>query len=75
MKNEKRLYKADDGKLIVRKADGFIMGDGICLGTHDSIENYEEREYDAETIAKYKPEKKQVERPQRKGGKNASKKG
>ncbi len=75
MKNKKRLYKADEGKLIVRKADGIIMGDGIYLGTHDSIENYEEREFDEETIAKYKPGKKQVEIPKRKGGKNASKKG
>jgi len=39
-----RFYKADDGKMIFRKSDGKIMGDGICLGDNDSIDNYEERE-------------------------------
>lgn len=45
MKNEENIYTADNMKLIVRKSDGFIMGDCIVLGEEDSINNYEEREY------------------------------
>ena len=44
------LYTADEGKLIVRKADGFIMGDAIDLGSADSIDNYEERAFSEEEI-------------------------
>jgi len=45
-----RIYAATKGKLIVRKADDFIMGDAIDLGTADQIENYEEREFSKEEI-------------------------
>ena len=44
-----RSYRADEGKTIVRKADGFDMGESIYLGEEDSIDNYEEREV-TETI-------------------------
>ena len=44
------IYTADEGKLIVRKADDFIMGDSIDLGSADNIENYEEREFTQEEI-------------------------
>lgn len=44
------LYTAEEGKLIVRKADGFIMGDKIDLGSDDSIDNYEEREFTQDEI-------------------------
>ena len=44
------LYKAGEGKLIVRKADDFIMGDIIDLGSEDNIDNYEEREFSKEEI-------------------------
>jgi len=44
-KENTRLYTADEGKLIVRVADGFIMGDALDLGVGDSIDNYEEREF------------------------------
>jgi len=37
-----RLYLCDEGKVFIRKEDGFIMGDGIDLGDNDSIDNYEE---------------------------------
>lgn len=47
------LYKADEGKLIVRKSDDFIMGDAIDLGSADSIENYEERAFSEEEIAAF----------------------
>lgn len=47
------LYKADDGKMIVRKSDGFIMGDSIDLGISDSIDNYEEREFTEEERAAF----------------------
>ena len=39
------FYEADDGKMLVRKSDGSIMGDGIDLGINDTIENYEERAF------------------------------
>lgn len=41
-------YKAEEGCFIVRKADGFIMGEDIDLGSADSIDNYEDREYTEE---------------------------
>lgn len=47
------LYEADEGKMIVRKADGFVMGDGIDLGVNDSIDNYEEREFTDEERAEF----------------------
>lgn len=50
MKQEGNLYYAGEGKLIVRKADNFIMGDAIDLGSADSIENYEEKDFTEEEI-------------------------
>lgn len=35
---------ADENKTIIRKVDGFDMGESIYLGEEDSIDNYEERE-------------------------------
>lgn len=46
-------YKANEGCLIVRKVDDFIMGDIIDLGSADSIENYEDREFPEEVIKTY----------------------
>lgn len=40
---DNHLYFADEGKTFIRKSDGFDMGDGIDLGTNDSIDNYEEK--------------------------------
>ena len=42
-------YSATEGKTYRRKADGFIMGNELCLGvyidgTEDVIDNYEEVE-------------------------------
>lgn len=50
MKQNENIYTADDGKLIVRKEDDFIMGDAIDLGSADSIDNYEERAFSEEEI-------------------------
>jgi len=47
------LYLADDGKMFVRKADNFTMGDGIDIGINDSIENYEERSFTEEEISRF----------------------
>ena len=47
------LYLADDGKMFVRKADNFIMGDGIDIGINDSIENYEEKAFTEEEISHF----------------------
>lgn len=47
------LYEADDGKMIVRKSDDAIMGDGIDLGVADTIDNYEEREFTGEERAAF----------------------
>lgn len=49
MKKEGRNYYAEKGNFIVRKADGFIMGEDICLGSADSIENYKEEPYTEES--------------------------
>lgn len=45
-----RLYKAEKGCFIMRLSDGKIMGESICLGTADSIENYEDIEYTEEQL-------------------------
>lgn len=37
---DKYRYKAEEGCFIVRKEDGFIMGEDICLGGDDVVENY-----------------------------------
>lgn len=44
------IYKAGEGKLIIRKSDNFIMGDAIDLGSADSIENYKEKKFSKEDI-------------------------
>lgn len=36
------IYTAEEGKIIVRKSDNFIMGKDIDLGIDDSINNYQE---------------------------------
>ena len=51
--NGTSLYEADDGKMLVRKSDGSIMGDGIDLGISDTIENYEERDFTDEERAAF----------------------
>ena len=48
MEQNGRNFTADKGNFIIRKEDDFIMGEGICLGVNDSIENYYERKYDEE---------------------------
>ena len=50
MTQNNNLFMAGEGKLIVRKADNFIMGDCIDLGSADSIDNYEEREFTEQEI-------------------------
>lgn len=40
-----KMYEADDGKMLVRKYDNKIIGDGICLGDNDDISNYDEYEF------------------------------
>ena len=41
-------YKADEGCFIVRNEDNYIMGEDICLGSADSIENYHDEKYNDE---------------------------
>lgn len=53
MNYENNLYKAEKGKLIVRKEDNFIMGPAIDLGSNDDINNYEEREFTEEEIKEF----------------------
>lgn len=38
-------YKAEEGKFIIRKSDNVIMGEDICLGDEDTIDNYKEKVY------------------------------
>lgn len=47
------IYKAEKGKLIVRKLDDFIMGDAIDLGSADSIENYKDEPYTDKSYKKF----------------------
>jgi len=42
-------YKADEGCFIVRNNDNYIMGEDICLGSADSIENYHDEKYNDES--------------------------
>ena len=44
-----KVWQASDGNFIVRKADNFIMGEEIDLGTKDSITNYKEEPYTEES--------------------------
>lgn len=53
MKQEGNIYTAEEGKLIVRKEDDFIMGPDIDLGSADSIDNYEERDFSEEEIKEF----------------------
>lgn len=53
MKQEGNIYKAEEGKLIVRKSDDFIMGPDIDLGSADTIDNYEERDFSEEEIKEF----------------------
>lgn len=53
MKQEGNIYTAEKGKLIVRIADNYIMGDAIDLGSADSIENYEERDFTEEEMRSF----------------------
>lgn len=50
---DNRHYTAGEGQLIVRTNDDFIMGVSIDLGSADSIENYEDREFPQEIIDEY----------------------
>jgi len=47
------IYKADEGCFIVRKEDGFIMGEDIDLGSADSIDNYKDELYTEESYKEF----------------------
>lgn len=47
------IYKAEKGCFIVRKVDGFIMGESIDLGSADSIDNYEDKAYTEESYREF----------------------
>ena len=53
VKIDEYRYQADNGKFIVRKADNFIMGEAICLGDTDMIDNYTEIEYTEESYKEF----------------------
>lgn len=53
IKKDERRYKAADGCFIVRKADDFIMGKSISLGSSDNIDNYEDRPYTEESYREF----------------------
>lgn len=53
MKQKGNIYTAEEGKLIIRKSDDFIMGPDIDLGSADSIDNYEERDFSEEEIKEF----------------------
>ena len=49
-----RIYRADDGKLFVRKADERVFGQELQLGAGDVIGNFEERAFTPDEIAAVK---------------------
>jgi len=81
MKQTENRFTAEDGNFIVRKSDGYIMGETIDLGTDDSIANYEEQPYTEESYKafyeslgiKQKEEKPVMEETGKKGRKRAKK--
>lgn len=46
-------YNANEGCFIMRKSDNFIMGESICLGDADSIDNYDDIEYTEESYEEF----------------------
>ena len=68
VKIDEYRYQADNGKFIVRKSDSFIMGEAICPGDVDTVDNYTEVEYTEESYKEFYesigqpiPEEKEVE--------------
>ena len=68
VKIDEYRYQADNGKFIVRKTDNFIMGEAICIGDEDTVDNYTEVEYTEESYKEFYesigqpiPEEKEVE--------------
>lgn len=51
MTQQGNIYTADNGKMIVRKEDNFVMGESIDLGSDDNIKNYAEEAFTEEKIA------------------------
>ena len=47
------IYIADEGSLIIRKENNFIMGDRIYLSASDSIKNYEQKIFTREKIKSF----------------------
>lgn len=64
MTQQGNIYTADNGKMIVRKEDNFVMGESIDLGSDDSIKNYTEKAFTEEEIAQLHKEWAIVEREQ-----------
>ena len=46
-------YKAEEGCFIIRKLDGFIMGEDICLGGDDVVDNYQDYKYTEEEYEEF----------------------
>ena len=46
-------FKAEEGCFIVRKADNFIMGEDIDIGSADSLDNYEDQPYTEESYKEF----------------------
>jgi hypothetical protein len=46
-------YKAEEGCFIARKKDGFIMGEDICLGGDDVVDNYTDYIYTPEEYEEF----------------------
>jgi len=47
------IYVAEDGNFIIRTEDAFIMGEDICLGSADSIDNYSEEAYTKQSYLEF----------------------
>lgn len=55
-------YKAEEGCFIARKEDGFIMGEDICLGGDDVVDNYTDYIYTPEEYEEfYNPTKPSID--------------
>lgn len=59
---DKYRYKAEEGCFIIRKEDGFIMGEDICLGGSDVVDNYIDYIYTPEEYEEfYNPTKSSID--------------
>lgn len=61
VKIDERRYTAEENMTFVHKKNGTRMGNRICLGSKDSIDNYTEEPMTQEEIERVQKEKEERE--------------